>query len=409
MRIEERQTAVSQAKMRSPAAARRGTLRAWGRRGLAAAAACACAIALAPVATARPHSPAHHAPACATHWVLQLRGASLGFLTRAAAAGRDDVWAVGISASLAAGPRALAMRLSGGRWVAAPTVNPSPLENLFDGVAVLSPDDAWAVGGQGAMSGITAGVLTEHWDGSTWRLVGAPAVPLAGAVLDALAAISSRDLWAVGSADVTSFLGPMSTVAMHWNGSAWTLVPTPRVGLYEALADVARVPGRDRLWAVGYRRQSTAAAFEPLIEYWNGGLWTVQPAPAVAGGALYAVTALGPRDAWAVGAIERPDGQARTPLILHFNGMSWSREPIPPVATKQLTGVSATSAHSVWAVGGNTILHWNGSSFASVPWARPAGADLISVATGTAAGGWSAWAVGEWGSPPRPLIVARCS
>ena len=48
--------------------------------------------------------------------------------------------------------------------------------------------------------------------------------PSAGSVLDGVAATSAGNAWAVGS--TPSLAG--STLILHWNGKAWTRVPSPK-------------------------------------------------------------------------------------------------------------------------------------------------------------------------------------
>jgi hypothetical protein len=75
--------------------------------------------------------------------------------------------------------------------------NPSGTEAL-DGVAAFAPDDVWAVG----FSGAIARTLAEHWNGSAWTVVPTANGNTASGgtnVLRAVAGVSTVDLWAVGS------------------------------------------------------------------------------------------------------------------------------------------------------------------------------------------------------------------
>src|SRR5437879_3492401 len=70
-----------------------------------------------------------------------------------------------------------------------------------------------------------------------------------------MAAISASDVWAVGAYGQTN-AGPDQTLAMQWNGSAWTQVPTPNTGPgNDDLRGVATDPGATAAigndWAVG--------------------------------------------------------------------------------------------------------------------------------------------------------------
>jgi len=69
--------------------------------------------------------------------------------------------------------RALAAPAGCQNWTGAQPLNPGGLSNTFSSVAIESACDAWAVGTQDG-SGITA-TLTEHWNGSAWTVVPSPA------------------------------------------------------------------------------------------------------------------------------------------------------------------------------------------------------------------------------------------
>jgi hypothetical protein len=56
--------------------------------------------------------------------------------------------------------------------------------------------------------------------------------------------------------------------------------------------------------------------------HWNGTAWSRVPSPA-GGPGLLAVTATSATSAWAVGDYSTASGQPRT-LIMHWNGTRWS-------------------------------------------------------------------------------------
>jgi hypothetical protein len=69
-----------------------------------------------------------------------------------------------------------------------------------------------------------------HWDGQAWSTVAAPEV----GGLNAVAAISADDGWAVGNS------------ILHWDGSSWTKVADAQETLY-AITFI----DKDDVWAVG--------------------------------------------------------------------------------------------------------------------------------------------------------------
>jgi hypothetical protein len=60
--------------------------------------------------------------------------------------------------------------------------------------------------------------LIEHWDGTKWTQV-PQSVSGFDSSLNAVAAISPTDAWAVGEQNLNQ------TVIEHWNGTVWALVP----------------------------------------------------------------------------------------------------------------------------------------------------------------------------------------
>jgi len=205
-------------------------------------------------------------------------------------------------------------------------------------VDAVSPSDAWAVGFR-EFRGFRA--LTEHWDGQAWKVVRVPrgARPLYG-----VAAISRRDVWAVGQ-----------DLVLHRVGNRWRVARFG--GLF--LNSVTAVSTHD-VWAVGRRGSPDRASAQ--ITYWNGRRW--RETDVGFAGELFAVTALARNDVWAVGA-ERV-GEIDRALILHWDGQSWKSSPAPP-GTFWLEGVTALARDDVWAGGRGVILHWNGRRWQRFP------------------------------------------
>jgi hypothetical protein len=69
--------------------------------------------------------------------------------------------------------------------------------------------------------------------------------------------IASNDAWAVGSQNLSQ------TVTEHWDGKAWSLVPSPNPSPNDTLAAVAGTGAGQRLWAVG--NQIPSSQYQNLI------------------------------------------------------------------------------------------------------------------------------------------------
>ena len=239
-------------------------------------------------------------------------------------------------------------------WTVVPSADPSAGENVLNGVAVRSSTDAWAVGNFTGPDPDDDGLnmLTEHWNGSAWSQVPTPAVRRVDESLLAVSASSATDAWAVGFEKSVGAAGRFP-LAAHWNGSSWTTVPTPTQtgGSKSTLNGVVDLSPTNA-WAVGRSRSATA-----LVEHWNGTAWSIVPVPTPAGAAtsqLAAISALSPTNIWAVGSavnIVNTAVQNRT-LVEHWNGSVWSIVPARNATTSNLlTGVTAVAANDVWAVG----------------------------------------------------------
>src|SRR5437764_5559468 len=70
---------------------------------------------------------------------------------------------------------------------------------------------------------IGAGLAAAAGAFSGWALASSPNPGVYGNLLKGVAARSLSDVWAVGG---TARSASNDTLALHWNGSSWTVVPT---------------------------------------------------------------------------------------------------------------------------------------------------------------------------------------
>jgi hypothetical protein len=230
-----------------------------------------------------------------------------------------------------------------------------------------------------------------------WSVVQAPDVPGYGARLRAIAGSSDNDLWAVGW-----FLENNSrhNLTLHWNGSIWERVPVPDVvnvgdNSVNGLYGVAAIAPND-VWAVGYA-VSLSTPYQTVTLHWNGSAWQVVPSPNLTRpgsyNALNAVVAISSNDVWAVGGVPFDlggvDGRA---LLMHWDGSAWQLFPEPPEVVNWYTtsrfGVAARASNDVWAVGQFSAWHWNGST-----WTVPSGFSGQNL-FGASANGGALWSAG---------------
>jgi hypothetical protein len=303
--------------------------------------------------------------------------------------------------SAAAAPRLtsrlLATGTSSSNCVAWTGIQPPSTFSSLKAVATTSPCNAWAVGGFQQTS-----IL--HWNGSSWTVAPSPN-PVSG-TLTGVAATSARNAWAVGD-DFSGTGGGDRTLILHWGGAAWAQQPSPDPGGPSAQDDLSAVAATSarNAWAVG----STNTL--PLIEHWNGTAWKRVASPVPAGtlsAELDGVAATSASNAWAVGTYN--NGKKDLTLIEHWDGTVWKRmaSPNPSNGTNIgtiLRGVAASSAGNAWAVGtyvssdkneNRTLTeHWNGTRWNIVASPNLDTFEGFDVLSGVAViSARNAWAVG---------------
>lgn len=274
----------------------------------------------------------------------------------------------------------------------------------LEAAAAITPSDVWAVGSFQNME--PSRLLMEHWDGQTWTAIPAPVgIWDQGADLFAVSAADSRDVWAVGEGHAN---GRNGTLIEHWNGNDWSVVDSPDLGYTDGrLLGVAAVAANDA-WAVGdyFDGKQTLA----LIEHWDGTRWTVINAPSSAHGddELWSVSAIDAKDVWAVGLQGQRGSTGPLPLVEHWDGVAWRVVATSTPASAELTSVSAVSSNDVWAAGTHLappaplVEHWDGVSWTVMPSPHVTNVQLRSVAATGPADVWIAgadtqdWLLEHW-------------
>ena len=303
-----------------------------------------------------------------------------------------------------------------------PSPSPNGRGNTLNAVTALAANEAWAVGFQNDNQLNGARTLTEHWDGANWNVVPSPNPGSTagcrgqntGNVLNAVAAVSRVNVWAVGfSFDCTSVEKPM---ILHFNGSAWRAVPGPALLKNNAALNSIAVVAANNIYAAGYQPAANGAVLT-LVEHFDGHAWSVVPTPNAneTGNVLTAISANSPSDIWAVGDQVAPNVPVNT-LALHFDGTMWSVVPTPsPVSgsgldQNVLTSVRAVSADDVTAVGFTLdfihqqeltlVEHWDGAAWTvmeSPNVSTESGA--VNTLLGVSGSANNLYAVGFYGNP----------
>ena len=191
--------------------------------------------------------------------------------------------------------------------------NPEPLPLSFaSAISGTGDDDLWVVG---------PGGVALHYNGAAWTQV---PTGVTDALIDVSAA-APDDVWTVGSAEV-----------LHWDGSAWS---------------IASAPGRvyTDIWAGS---GVVAAATTTGVVAWNGSSWL--PVGSYPGSAISVIRGTGANDLWAGDATK----------LWHWDGSTWSAS--LAIAAES---ISAVAPDDVWLTGSlgptflSVIAHWNGSTW----------------------------------------------
>src|SRR6185503_297425 len=109
--------------------------------------------------------------------------------------------------------------------------------------------------------------LIEHFNGGAWSIVPSPNVGAGNNVLTGIAAHAANDVWAVGYDDDHSGTIPVrKTVWMHWDGTRWSVVASPNTGNSDnTLLGVIAPAGTTDVWAWGSSPDGA------LVQRWTRG------------------------------------------------------------------------------------------------------------------------------------------
>jgi hypothetical protein len=282
---------------------------------------------------------------------------------------------------------------------------PAGASDFVNAVGAASDTDAWAVGTQYQPAGTTSRPLALHWTGARWVRTTTPASATANQSLFAVSTASATDAWAVGKSQLPGY-SVGQTLALRWNGTAWSEVPGPASVPTGSLAGVADL-GPTNAWAVG-----TLGRYNQLVEQWDGTAWSAVAVPTPFASnpvtKLTAVSARNASDVWAVGSYTGADtdlGYGDGAYALHWNGTAWSssviQAPSAGPATLSPTSVVAVGPNDAWAVlstrlvGGQPVIaHWNGTAWTTSP--TPSLGDYPSLTGVTARSATDVWAVGNY-------------
>jgi hypothetical protein len=277
-------------------------------------------------------------------------------------------------------------------WTARPALAAVPAATSYStsgslaGVAAASDRDAWAVGHTG-----TSKVLMLHWNGSRWARVTSPKVLAGRGELSAVSVVSATDAWAVGSTG--SDLHPR-TLILHWNGAHWSAVTSP-APVANGTLNAVTVNSRGG-WAVGWHSTGPSVPdTSPVIFQLTGTTWARVDAAFGSGSGIVldgvATTTAG--DTFATGLYT---GMI-TGVLASWSGSSWSFvSTFPEQGTYHWLNAIAAGPHgTAFAVGENTSgsvaaisIRWTGTAWVKAP--APSSDSMNAVAVTRSGTAWAA-------------------
>jgi hypothetical protein len=254
----------------------------------------------------------------------------------------EGCMAVGIWERYPGRARTLAERRTDAGWSIAPTVDPPGKLAALSGV--FCPGRSWCVAvGNYVTVGGRSRTLIESWDGSAWSLV--PSPNPAGsrhAYLNDVTCTGPTDCAAVG----TYLMGKAHrTLVERWDGSVWTVEPS---------ADPSRARGGYLLSVSCTSPMSCIATggqggnyhTETLAESWDGAAWTIQDTPnpkgALFGGTMRRLSCAGVGACTAVGSYVDRAGEFAM-FAVRWDGAAWSIQAPPPPNGATMTGLNGVS------------------------------------------------------------------
>ncbi len=273
----------------------------------------------------------------------------VGLLTEAMVSASDG-WAVGYrtggvfadgrcGVDLSQSAEAIIMHYQHGQWQETASFPGDGETNSFqlNWLAMVSPDEGWAVGAAG---------MIVHYHNGVWTRVASP-ITQEGGALYSVAMVSATEGWAVGN---------YGTI-LHYHNGAWSIVvstpprsaptATPQLNLSQYILHGISMVSPTEGWAVGntwteYDEGSRVVRVDggdPVILHYQNGRWTKEPLPdfkshfgCSANPAICPMVGLGSigmvsaREGWVVGSTVLPpnaDG-INFPILLHYTAGVWT-------------------------------------------------------------------------------------
>jgi len=279
-----------------------------------------------------------------------------------------DIWAVGVLQT-DSGPVFLE-HWDGHAWSMVRLPAGPSYGNPRSLIAASSARNVWLYGlPNGSVS------VVEHWDGQQWRSANAGLPPSTRDLWTALTTRSASDTWAATLSPNRDLLQPPAV--LHWDGIRWRqmVLPPQADDRREVTIDALAPLSSSDVWAVGdYQVGSGLLSGGPIAFHWNGRTWSqvsvpndpraAGPGSDVPGWGLGAIAVLSPTNILAMGS-----GGTAHPV--RWNGHAWvtPTAPLdaPTVRHRSISSISVASPANIWAAefgpvqyGPLVVNHWDG-------------------------------------------------
>lgn len=281
---------------------------------------------------------------------------AMAIIAKVAMVSPDEGWAVGsLGEQDYKRQGSLILHYTAGQWQQVP----SPTEQPLYGIFMLSRSEGWAVGGGGTILHYTAG---------DWVRFSSPS----RGELTAIHMTSPDDGWIVGE----------YTLPLHYQAGRWTELGTDDSPMAKQRLSALVMFNQNEGWTLG--DNGYMSEHSDILHYQNGS-WAVNSGETYPG--LTAVDMVSPNEGWAVGL-----------SIVHYLKGRWTELGQPVAGLGQATlpyirAIDMVTANSGWAVGNRgVILHYQDGVWSVV--ATPTDKDLYSIQMTSTEDGWAAGAAG---------------
>jgi hypothetical protein len=288
-------------------------------------------------------------------WALQSLPASMGSVSCV-----SDSFCAAVSSAGTSG----SATWDGTSWTAQPVPSPSGSSSTsLHAVSCSSDQDCEAVGELQASASGASLSAAETWNGTAWTAQSAPSP--AGVTFATLNGVSCP---AAGACEAGGRFGQtpdLQALAEAWDGTSWALqdAAAPPGATTNGLNSVSCVSA-DFCEAVGSAGDSAGNAIS-LAETWNGSAWTIQPTPDPAQASdgfratMTGVSCVSADFCEAVGFSATAGAGAWI-----WDGNSWAAQAVPG---SNPASVSCTSADFCLAVAGSETDTWDGTAWSQQP------------------------------------------